>query len=248
MQPSSSLTTPSYQVEIIGIIRSCFKEKFGVPRQPGMVAAATASLELLPPFNRAEMVRGLEAFSHLWIHFIFHESIAEGWRPTVRPPWLGGRRRVGVFACRSPHRPNHLGLSVVRLKAVRIVDHGAILDLSGVDLLDSTPVIDIKPYLPYSDSLASATGGYGTAETPAIAVEFEPQCRLFCREYEHSTGRRLEQLVQDLIRLDPRPASQKSQDKQVFGMKLWDLNIRWQMAPGRCMVVEIATCPEEREE
>lgn len=246
VQPGSSATTPSHRVEVIGIIRSCFKEKFGIPRQPGLVAAATATLELLPPFNRHEMVRGLEAFSHLWIHFVFHESIAEGWRPTVRPPWLGGKRRVGVFACRTPHRPNHLGLSVVRLDAVRLVDHCPVLDLSGVDLLDGTPVIDIKPYLPYSDSLSSATGGYATGEMPNIAVEFPPHCLAFCRQYEQQTGRRLERLVRDLITLDPRPASQRSQDKQLFGMRLWDLNIRWQVAPDRCTVVDIEFCGDER--
>ncbi len=246
-QTGSLAASPSHQVEVIGIIRSCFKEKFGIPRQPGLVAAATATLELVPPFNRHEMVRGLEAFSHLWIHFVFHESIAEGWRPTVRPPWLGGKRRVGVFACRTPHRPNHLGLSAVRLDAVRLVDHSPVLDLSGVDLLDGTPVIDIKPYLPYSDSMSSATGGYATGETPHIAVEFAPPCLVFCRQYEHRTGRRLERLVRDLIALDPRPASQRSRDKPLFGMRLWDLNIRWQVAPDRCMVVDIAHCQADFE-
>ena len=248
MKQNTPLETPPYQVAVIGIIRSCFKEKFGVPRQPGLVPAATATLELLPPFNRAEMVRGLEAFSHLWIHFVFHDAIAEGWRATVRPPWLGGRRRVGAFACRSPHRPNHLGLSVVRLEAVRIVNHSAVLDLSGVDLLDRTPVIDIKPYLPYSDSVPSATGGYSTGESPAVAVEFEPRCLSFCREYERRTGRRLERLVRDLIGLDPRPASQKSQAKAMYGMRLWDLNIRWQVAPGGCTVVQIEQWPDDRGE
>ncbi|MBM9538490.1 tRNA (N6-threonylcarbamoyladenosine(37)-N6)-methyltransferase TrmO [Desulfobulbus alkaliphilus] len=247
MKPSHSAGIPSHQVEIIGTIRSCFKEKFGIPRQPGMITAATASLEIFPPFNRKEMVRGLETFSHIWLHFVFHESIAEGWRPTVRPPWLGGRQRVGVFACRSPHRPNHLGLSVVRLEAVRFVDHSAILDLSGIDLLDGTPVIDIKPYLPYSDSLISATGGYATAETPAMTVELEPQCRSFCQQYEQRTGRRLERLIRELIGLDPRPAGQKSRDKEIFGMRLWDVNIRWRVTPGGCTVVHIETCQEEKE-
>lgn len=235
--------TTTHCVDIIGIVHSCFPEKFAIPRQPGMVAAATATLELLPPFNREEMVRGLEAFSHLWIHFLFHHSIAEGWRPTVRPPWLGGRQRVGVFACRSPHRPNHLGLSAVRLEAVRFVNHAPMLDLSGVDLLDGTPVIDIKPYLPYSDSIATATGGYATGASPGIPVELEPQCRSFCRKYEQLTGRRLEQLICDLIGLDPRPASQRTQGKAEFGMRLWDVNIRWRIASEGCTVVAVDYCP-----
>ncbi len=111
-EPSRPLLSP------IGLIHSCYPEKFGIPRQPGLVKSSRGRLQLLPPCNRPEMVKGLETFSHIWVHFCFHGAMAEGWRPTVRPPWLDGQKRVGVFASRSPHRPNFLGLSVVRLLGI----------------------------------------------------------------------------------------------------------------------------------
>jgi tRNA-Thr(GGU) m(6)t(6)A37 methyltransferase TsaA len=210
----------------IGFIKSCFTEKFGIPRQPGMVKSSQATLELFPPFNREEMVRGLEEFSHLWVQFIFHETLAEGWKPTVRPPWLGGKKRVGVFACRSPHRPNHIGLSVVKLEKVTCDKKGCRLELSGIDFLDKTPVIDIKPYVPYSDCVLTATGGYATGEVPSVSVIFSSQAMDFCAHYETETGRKIKGLIEEMIGQDPRPAIQKS-GKSAFGMLLWDVNIRW---------------------
>lgn len=210
----------------IGIIRSCFTEKFGIPRQPGMVKAATAQLVLHPPYNREEMVRGLEQFSHIWVHFLFHQAVAEGWRPTVRPPWLGGQRRVGVFASRSPHRPNHMGLSAVRLRRIVNERGGCLLELSGVDFLDGTPVVDIKPYIPYSDSVESASCGYAHGRQPEVSVLFSRAAELFCRDYQAQTGRDIRTLVEEMIRQDPRPASQKS-TRSRFGMLLWDVNVRW---------------------
>lgn len=215
-----------FDMNPIGVIHSCFTEKFGIPRQPGMVVSATARLELLPPFNRQEMVRGLEQFSHIWVHFQFHETLAEGWKPTVRPPWLGGRKRVGVFATRSPHRPNHLGLSAVKLEAVVWELGRLFLELSGVDFLDQTPVFDIKPYIPYSDCIGSAACGYALGEQPAVDIVFSPAADIFCSDYQAQTGRNIRRLIEDLIRHDPRPASQKKNRKN-FGMLLWNVNIRW---------------------
>jgi tRNA-Thr(GGU) m(6)t(6)A37 methyltransferase TsaA len=223
------------KVEHIGVIRSCFTEKFGIPRQPGMVKSALATLELIPPFNREEMVRGLEDFSHIWVHFVFHETVGEGWKNTVRPPWLGGKKRVGVFACRSPHRPNHLGLSVVKLEAVCCDGKGCRLELSGVDFLDQTPVIDIKPYVPYSDCIKTASGGYATGEVPDVEVIFSKQVLGFCEEYKGDTGRNVQRLIEEMIRQDPRPAIQKK-EKSGFGMLLWDVNIRWSVKGGVFLV------------
>lgn len=231
-----------FGVRTIGVIRSCFTEKFGIPRQPGMVRAATARLELLPPFNREEMVRGLTQFSHIWIHFIFHETVAEGWKPTVRPPWLGGRKRVGVFASRSPHRPNHLGLSAVRLEAVVHREGKVWLELSGIDLLDGTPVIDIKPYIPYSDCITEASGGYAHGCQAELPVVFDVGAAAFCRRYHEETGRDILLLIEEMIRHDPRPASQKG-NKNRFGMLLWDVNIRWSVEPD-CFRVEECRVPE----
>ena len=221
----------------IGVIHSCFSEKFAIPRQPGMVPAATAVLELWSPWNRHEMVRGLEQFSHLWVHFLFHETIAEGWKTTIRPPWLGGKKRVGIFASRSPHRPNHIGLSAVKLEAVRCEPGAVFLDLSGIDFLNRTPVVDIKPYIPYSDSLESASCGYDDGRMPEVSVTFSVEALAFCRIYKEATGRDLVQLIVEILRNDPRPASQKGH-KRCFAMLLWDVNIRWKIEEGGDVLVE----------
>lgn len=216
-------------LEAIGVIHSCFKEKFGIPRQPGLVDAAEATLELLPPYNRAEAVRGLEGFSHLWLIFGFHATAAQGWRPTVRPPRLGGNVRLGVFATRSTFRPNPLGLSVVRLAGIDTAA-GVKLRLAGVDLLDGTPVYDIKPYLPYADALHDAQGGFAP-ENPAtpVAVTFstqaEHQLQLLQRERP-----RLRELVTELLAYDPRPAYRGDADGgRDYGVRLFDLDVRWRM-------------------
>lgn len=228
MEQKKIIFQEDVHVRPIGTIHSCFTEKFGIPRQPGMVASATARLELLPPCNREEMVRGLEQFSHLWVHFLFHQTVAEGWKPTVRPPWLGGQKRVGVFASRSPHRPNHLGLSAVRLEAIVWEKGRLFLELSGVDFLDQTPVFDIKPYIPYSDCIQSASSGYADGEKSAVAVVFSEGAEIFCADYQQETGRNIRRLAEEMIGQDPRPASQK-RNRSDFGMLLWNVNIRWQV-------------------
>ncbi|MBB5347480.1 tRNA (N6-threonylcarbamoyladenosine(37)-N6)-methyltransferase TrmO [Desulfoprunum benzoelyticum] len=211
----------------IGRIHSCFTEKFGIPRQPGLVAEAKATLEILPPFDRREMFKGLERFSHLWLHFIFHGTLVEGWKNTVRPPWLGGRTRVGVFASRSPHRPNFLGLSVVRLLALRFENSKILLELGGIDLLDQTPVVDIKPYLPYSDRITEATSGYAMTIPASVAVSFSEEVVAFGMNYRNEYGRDILRLIGQILKQDPRPASQKETGRE-FGMQLWDVNVRWQ--------------------
>ena len=234
---------PSVTLQPIGLVRSCWPEKFGIPRQPGQVEAATATLELFPPFNREEMFRGLESFSHVWLVFLFHGTVAEGWKPTVRPPRLGGQRRVGVFASRSPHRPNHLGLSVVRLSRM-VVEGGAVrLELAGVDLLDGTPVLDIKPYVPYADSLPGASDGFTAEEAPLVAVRFTSQSEQFCQRYQQQTGRDLHQLVVESLARDPRPASQRRAARE-HGARFWDVHVRWrQIEEG----FEVFSCERVRE-
>jgi tRNA-Thr(GGU) m(6)t(6)A37 methyltransferase TsaA len=212
--------------DVIGVITSCFPEKFGVPRQSGLAPAARATLELQPPYNRVEMVQGLEEFSHIWIQFIFHHSVAEGWKTTVRPPRLGGRERRGVLATRSPHRPNHLGLSVVRLHEISTAAGTVVLQLGGVDLLDGTPVIDIKPYVPYCDCPEGASDGWLEEDFPLVQIDFLPDPAAFCQAYESKTKRHLAALIQQVLQLDPRPASQRGK-RSAFGMMLWDVNIRW---------------------
>lgn len=220
----------------IGIIRSCFPEKFGIPRQAGMVREARARILLFHDYGRVEMIKGLDQFSHIWVHFLFHQTVAEGWKPTVRPPGLGGQERVGVFASRSPHRPNHLGFSAVELIGLHTSGKGVELEVGGGDFLDGTPVIDIKPYLPYSDACECALPGYSGQSGGDYKIAFTQQALHFCMEYEESTGRRLKNLISQVLRQDPRPASQRRR-KSGFGVLLWDVNVRWN-AQGAVFTVE----------
>ncbi|MDD5241619.1 MAG: tRNA (N6-threonylcarbamoyladenosine(37)-N6)-methyltransferase TrmO [Sulfuricella sp.] len=215
-----------FTFEKIGIIHSCFREKFGIPRQPGLVPEARAILELLPPYNRPEAVRGLEDFSHIWVSFVFHACLGDEWKPTVRPPRLGGNRRLGVFATRSTHRPNPIGLSAIELEKVEVGPGKVLLHLKGVDLLDGTPVLDIKPYLPYSDCISAATGGFA-AEAPATSLEVRfSQDALDCC----AAVPQLEALIRRILSQDPRPAYYgKGNGKRDFGMKLLDYDVQWEM-------------------
>ena len=216
----------SYNVEPIGVIHSCYSEKFGVPRQPRLVTAAKGILHFYPDFGRPEMFNQLEKFTHIWIIFLFHETVAEGWKPTARPPRLGGQKRVGVYASRSPHRPNHIGMSAVRLEKI-VKDDGPVrLELSGVDLLDGTPVLDIKPYVPYSDVVDEAGCGYTFDPIPKVELRIAQQVEDFCRQYQHETGRELRELIVQTLQYDPRPASQRAAMRE-FGVLLWDVNVRW---------------------
>lgn len=231
-----------YQFEPIGEIHSCYSEKFGVPRQPGLVSAATARLTLYSPYDREEMARGLEGYSHIWVVFIFHEALSEGWRPMVRPPRLGGQKRVGLFASRSPHRPNPVGMSVVRLEKVVIENGLFCLDLSGVDLLDGTPVLDIKPYVPYSDSISGAKGSFTGQDMAEQKVVVPEEVILFCRDYQQETGRDLQELIEQTLQKDPRPASQRTIGRE-YGVLLWDVNIRWRVEEWGFQVL---TCERNR--
>ncbi|APG28632.1 tRNA-Thr(GGU) m(6)t(6)A37 methyltransferase TsaA [Syntrophotalea acetylenivorans] len=227
--------------ETIGIIRSCFKEKFGIPRQAGLVPAATATLELLPPYNQAEAFTGLEGFSHLWLLFLFHGNDRQSWKATVRPPRLGGNTRLGVFATRSPFRPNPIGLSAVELERIEQQSGKIILHLKGVDLLDGTPIIDIKPYLPYADAIATAKGGFA-AEAPKghLTVNFLPEPEQTCLTLEQGDYPDLRQLIVETLRNDPRPAYyQQRPQKNSFGMKLFDFDLRWEQDGDSITVTEL---------
>ncbi|NNF96861.1 MAG: tRNA (N6-threonylcarbamoyladenosine(37)-N6)-methyltransferase TrmO [Halobacteria archaeon] len=219
-----------FDFQPIGIIHSCFPEKFGIPRQPGLVKEATATLELLPPYDRTEALEGLEAFSHLWLIFVFHASLKETWKPTVRPPRLGGNKRVGVFASRSMFRPNPIGLSVVELERVDTTAEQPRILLKGVDLLDGTPVLDIKPYLPYVDAIPNAHGGYaqGSPE-PRLKVRFSSHAAGQCASYENAYPN-LRTLITHVLELDPRPAYYDTEHSaKEFGMRLLDFDIKWRI-------------------
>jgi tRNA (adenine37-N6)-methyltransferase len=219
----------TFLFEPIGVIRSCFKEKFGVPRQPGLVPDACAVLEMAAPYDREEAFEGLISFSHLWVVFVFHENLSRGWRSTVRPPRLGGNQRVGVFATRSGFRPNPLGISVVKLDSICKKNGRIELNLKGVDLMEGTPVIDIKPYLPYADAICDAIGGFAQ-EPPAsnLSVKFSVTARRVCTQKEAEGYPDLARLITQVLQQDPRPAYHARRPcNRIFGISLFDLNIKW---------------------
>lgn len=228
----------------IGIVRSCFTEKFGIPRQPGLAPAARATLEILAPYDRDEAFKGLTAFSHLWIVFVFHGIPKGKWHPTVRPPRLGGNRRTGVFATRSGFRPNPIGMSAVGLEGIRRQNGKLLLDLAGIDILDQTPVLDIKPYLPYADIISEASGGFAD-QRPAtsIAVAFTPEAEQACVLLEKDRPG-FADLLQQVLRADPRPAYVDGQPGRIhFGMRLYDVNVRWTVRQGAILVHTIEDPP-----
>jgi tRNA-Thr(GGU) m(6)t(6)A37 methyltransferase TsaA len=226
----------------IGLIHSCFKEKFGIPRQSGLIPEAEAQLEMLPPYNRPEAFRGLDQYSHIWITFQFHAAIKGEWKPTVRPPRLGGNQRVGVFASRSPYRPNPIGLSVVQFLKLDCSNKKTILHLGGIDLLDGTPVLDIKPYLPYSDAITDARAGYAfAAPGREIELSFSPEAEAVLTALDNDKAQQLRQLIKQVLALDPRPAYLQEKQRNQFGMRLYDYNIRWRVNNGRYKILHLSS-------
>jgi len=222
----------------IGIIDSCFKEKFGIPRQSGLATEARAVLKMFPPFDQMEAFKGLKDFSHIWIIFVFHSGMRDNWKATVRPPRLGGNRRAGVFSTRSGFRPNPIGLSAVRLEKIVREKKETRLYLSGVDLMDGTPVLDIKPYLPYADAIFDAGGGFAPSIPEALLrVDFSPEARAFCLEKEQSGYPGLMRLIEQLLKMDPRPAYYASTpQKSHFGMMVYDFNVLWEILEGAAYI------------
>ncbi|TRZ59675.1 tRNA (N6-threonylcarbamoyladenosine(37)-N6)-methyltransferase TrmO [Pseudomonas alloputida] len=220
----------------VGIVHSCFKEKFAIPRQPQLAPAARGVLELLPPFDQGDAVEGLEQVSHIWLLFLFHQALEEKPRLKVRPPRLGGNKSMGVFATRATHRPNGIGQSVVRLEGV---EPGRLL-LSGIDLLDGTPVLDIKPYVPYADSIAGASNQMANAAPVAIAVQWADNALIQAREHALRLNEPLVQLIEQCLAQDPRPAYQIPPSERVYGVKFWDVQVRWHYPqPEEIRVLEV---------
>lgn len=223
---------PVMTISPIGVVRSCFGGKFGVPRQPGLCPSAWGELVFHEDYRSPEAIRGIEGFSHLWLIFGFHETVDQGWKPTVRPPRLGGNQRVGVFASRSTFRPNGLGLSLVRLEGIG--ENGSLL-LGGLDLLDGTPVYDVKPYLPYAESIPDAASGFASVEIPRLRVEIADSAALAFGKLPD----RAQNLIREALSLDPRPAVRADESGRVFGALLCGKNVRFQIENDCCRIVEI---------
>ena len=216
----------------IGYIHSPYKEKFAVPRQPGLVPSATAELEIVAPYNDINAFSGLASFSHLWLVFIFHKNSDANsdnkWSPTVRPPRLGGNKRVGVFATRSPCRPNPIGLSLVEFHGIKQVNGKIFLTLSNIDLVEGTPIVDIKPYIPYADAKPDAFAGFAQEKPePLMQVHFSKQAVEIIKQVNHSYPT-LQLLISEVLQQDPRPAYKKGKaDSKTYAVHLSDFNISW---------------------
>ncbi|MCP1773014.1 tRNA-Thr(GGU) m(6)t(6)A37 methyltransferase TsaA [Neisseria perflava] len=214
----------------IATVHSPYKQKFGVARQPSLVPAAEVCIELTPEFT-ADSVRGLDAFDYVWISFIFHGVTDEGWAQLVRPPRLGGKQKMGVFATRSPHRPNHLGLSLLKLEHI---DSGKPVKLycSGADLLDGTPVVDIKPYISFVEAKPDAASGFVTGKPDELSVIWQENSGA----EQLSTDERA--VIQQSIAQDPRPAYQDIPER-VYVMNILDYDVRFQIREGIATVIGV---------
>ncbi|MDK9758928.1 tRNA (N6-threonylcarbamoyladenosine(37)-N6)-methyltransferase TrmO, partial [Vibrio sp. D173a] len=196
-----------YTIEPIGFIESPYKEKFAVPRQPRLVPSSRSRVKLSGTANCLESVRGIEQFSHVWLLFLFDQNLQAGWKPTGRPPRLGGNDRIGVFASRATFRPNGIGMSAVELKGVIQEKGQTYLELGSVDLVDGTPIVDIKPYIPYSDSIPDAAGGFAAEEPAKLEVNFSQQAQQ--KLSQHPEGRHIIAVIKEVLAQDPRPAYKK---------------------------------------
>ena len=217
----------------IAFMHSDFATKFGIPRQSGLVAQLRSTIVFEPEYRNDDALRGIEDFSHLWIIWQFSEAVRDGWSPTVRPPRLGGNTRMGVFATRSPFRPNNLGLSCVTLLGVeQTADHGTVLHVGGADLMDGTPIFDIKPYIPYSDSHPDAKGGFtDTAGDFLLQVEF-PDALL------QKIPRSKRDAAIGVLSHDPRPSYQRKPGR-VYGLTFAGYDIRFTVEQDVLTVIEV---------
>lgn len=219
-------------LRVIARMESDFPDKFGIPRQSGLTSL-TSRIVFEPEFRDPNALRGIGGWSHLWILWIFSEAVRPGWSPTVRPPRLGGNERVGVFATRSPFRPNNIGLSSVKLERVEHTENeGDVLIVSGADLMDGTPIIDIKPYVPYADAHPEASGGFAAEKFGKKLKVVFPEELLSRVEPGKREG------LKDLLAEDPRPAVQDDPER-VYGMRFSDVEIKFVVSDGVLTVVDV---------
>ena len=220
-------------MKIVARIQSDFPQKFGIPRQSGLVPETRARVVFEPAYRVPEALRGIEGYSHLWLIWVFSKAERPGWSPTVRPPRLGGNERMGVFATRSPYRPNAIGLSCVTLERVEWdAKDGPALVVGGADLMDGTPILDVKPYLPYADSHPGARGGFAAEKTDyALAVDFPP-------ELEAILPQEKRRALRGVLAGDPRPAYQQDPER-VYGVSFAGFDVRFRVRDGVLTVVQV---------
>ena len=220
-EAKNSEAAEQYVLTVVARIRSDFKTKFGIPRQSGLIDALTAEVVFEPEFRNVDALRGIEGFSHLWLIWQFSAAVGRSWSPTVRPPRLGGNTRMGVFATRSPFRPNALGLSCVRLLGVcREQERGHVLHVAGADLMDGTPIYDIKPYIPYADCHPEASGGFAD-QTPRRLLRVDFPREWLCRVPENKRA-----ALRAVLENDPRPSYQHDAGR-VYGFVFAGCEVRF---------------------
>lgn len=230
----------SLELEPIGILHSPFKEKFGIPRQTGLIQSCSAEIELLAPYNDINAVKGLEEFSDIWLIFAFHQNQNYSWRPLVRPPRLGGNKKIGVFASRAPFRPNNLGLSRVALRGIQQKNGKLSLRIACPDIVDGTPIYDIKPYIHYADSNPEARCGFApNAPEKKLRVNFTPNALENLANLKSTAYPNLRETIEEVLQYDPRPAYKTNDETREYGFKLYNLNIIWALSANQVNVIAI---------
>lgn len=221
----------------IGHVQSCFAEKFAIPRQPALAPAARGIIILEPPYNQSQTLAGLEQVSHIWVIFVFHRALEQQKRLQVRPPRLGGNRYLGVFASRSSHRPNSIGQSLVRLDHI---DEDCQLHISGIDLLDGTPVLDIKPYIPFVESVPDASNRIAEQPPELLPVDWQPEALAAARQHTQRLDEPLVELIGQCLAQDPKPAYQQPEPSRRYGTRLHGVNVVWcYPEAGRILVLAV---------
>lgn len=230
-----------FEFSPIGYVQSPFKDKFGIPRQPGIADKTQGVIKLNPDPDLKIALRRLDEFSHIWIIFVFHDHGGNKWKPSIRPPRLGGQVKVGLFSSRSPHRPNPIGISAVRLEKINFdVPDGPEILVQGIDLLDQTPVLDIKPYIPYADSIPQAHPGWAHETIKKYPVVFSTQAENDLRNIEENQRKKLQDMIIQIIELDPRPAFKKRQNPaessntwgQKYGLEILGYEVKYTIQNG----------------
>ena len=219
----------NFNIKSIGVVHSPFSQKFGIPRQPDLVPAAHICIELKAEFT-PDSVRGLDEFDYIWVQFVFHDAIPEGWAQMVRPPRLGGKKKVGVFATRSPHRPNHIGLSLLKLLWIDTAGGNVKLYCGGGDLLDGTPVIDIKPYIAFVEAKPDAACGFVQGAPELLAVQWQCETSTLPENTRH--------IIEQSLAQDPRPAYQDLPER-IYGMEMAGYDVRFRIENQTVFVLSV---------
>ncbi|MDP2506823.1 tRNA (N6-threonylcarbamoyladenosine(37)-N6)-methyltransferase TrmO [Oceanobacter sp. 3_MG-2023] len=225
-----------YSLSPVAIAHTPFREKFAIPRQPMLAPAARGEITLLPPFDDPLAFDGLEQVSHVWLIFLFHQAMAAPGstpRMRVRPPRLGGNSKLGVFATRSSHRPNAIGQSLVKIEQI----NATTLTVSGVDLLDQTPIIDIKPYVPYADHIDQAWNHIAADAPEPIQVHWDTDALATAQQLQQHSGNPLVDLIEQCLSQDPKPAYQQPAPERQYGTRLWDIEVGWYYPTSGCICI-----------